>query len=121
MDLRRLLQPRSIALFGGWQAEGVARRCAEMGFAGPVWQVHPSRAGACRSVAELPEPPDAAFVAVNREATVGIVRELAAIGAGGAVCHAAGFREAGGRGVELQAALVEAAGDMPILLSLIHI
>ncbi len=115
MDLRRLLQPRSIAVFGGWQAEGVARRCAEMGFAGPVWQVHPSRAGAYRSVAELPEPPDAAFVAVNREATVGIVRDLAAIGAGGAVCHAAGFREAGGRGVELQAALVEAAGDMPIL------
>ncbi len=115
MDLRRLLQPRSIAVFGGWQAEGVVRRCAEMGFAGPVWQVHPSRAGAYRSVAELPEPPDAAFVAVNREATVGIVRDLAAIGAGGAVCHAAGFKESGGRGVELQAALIEAASRMPIL------
>ena len=45
LDLRRLLQPRSIAVFGGWQAEGVVRRCAEMGFAGPVWQVHPTRAG----------------------------------------------------------------------------
>ncbi len=115
MDLRRLLQPRSIAVFGGWHAEGVARCCAEMRYAGPVWQVHPTRAGAYRSVAELPEPPDAAFIAVNREATVEIVRELAAMGAGGAVCHAAGFREAGGRGVDLQAALVEAAGDMPIL------
>jgi acyl-CoA synthetase (NDP forming) len=115
LDLRRLLQPRSIAVFGGWQAEGVIRRCAEMGFAGPIWPVHPSRAGAFRSVADLPEAPDAAFVGVNREATVGIVRELAAIGAGGAVCHAAGFKESGGRGVELQTALVEAAGDMPIL------
>ena len=37
------------------------------------------------------------------------------MGAGGAVCHAAGFRESGGRGVELQAALIEAAGEMPIL------
>ena len=55
----------------------------------------PEAGGAIRSVAELPEPPDAAFVAVNREATVGIVRELAAMGAGGAVCYAAGFR--GGR------------------------
>ncbi|MFO1047300.1 MAG: acetate--CoA ligase family protein [Geminicoccaceae bacterium] len=114
-DLSRLLRPRSIAVFGGWQAEGVARRCAEMGFAGPVWEVHPKKPGAFRSTAELPEPPDAAFVAVNRELTVGIVRELAAMGAGGAVCHAAGFAESGGRGVELQAALIAAAGDMPLL------
>ncbi len=115
MDLRRLLQPRSIAVFGGWQAESVVRRCAEMGFAGPVWIVHPKKSGAFRCAADLPEPPDAAFVAVNREATVGIVRELAVMGAGGAVCHAAGFREAGGRGVELQEELIAAAGDMPIL------
>jgi acyl-CoA synthetase (NDP forming) len=115
LDLRRLLQPRSIAVFGGWQAEGVIHRCAEMGFSGPIWRVHPTKVGAFRSVADLPVAPDAAFVAVNREATVGIVRELATIGTGGAVCHAAGFREAGGRGVELQAALIEAAGDMPIL------
>jgi acetate---CoA ligase (ADP-forming) len=115
VDLRRLLRPRSIAVFGGWQAEGVVRRCAEMGFSGPVWPVHPKKPGAFRSVAELPGPPDAAFVAVNREATVVIVRELAAIGAGGAVCHAAGFREAGGRGALLQGELIAAAGDMPIL------
>jgi acetate---CoA ligase (ADP-forming) len=119
-DLRRLLRPRSIAVFGGWQAEGVIRRCAEMGFAGPIWPVHPTRAEvgglpAFRRVADLPAAPDAAFVAVNRDATVGIVRELAAAGAGGAVCHAAGFKESGGRGVELQAALVEAAGAMPFL------
>ena len=114
-DLSRLLRPRSIAIFGGWQAEGVARRCAEMGFAGPVWQVHPTRAGAFRSAAELPEAPDAAFVAVNREATVGIVGELSDMGAGGAVCHAAGFREAGGRGAELQEELIAAAGGMPVL------
>lgn len=115
MDLRRLLRPRSIAVFGGWQAEGVIRRCAEMGFAGPVWQVHPKKPGAYRSAEELPEAPDAAFVAVNRELTIGIVRELAALGTGGAVCHAAGFRESGGRGIELQAELIAAAGDMPVL------
>jgi len=115
LDLRRLLRPRSIAVFGGWQAEGVARRCAEMGFAGPVWQVHPKKPGAYRSTGELPEAPDAAFIAVNRELTVGMVRELAAMGAGGAVCHAAGFRESGGRGAELQEALIAAAGGMPIL------
>ena len=69
------------------------RRCAEMGFAGPIWPVHPSQGrGRTAASPSCPSAPDAAFVAVNREATVGIVRELAAIGAGGAVCHAAGFR-----------------------------
>ncbi|HEX6016204.1 MAG TPA: acetate--CoA ligase family protein [Geminicoccaceae bacterium] len=120
MDLRHLLRPRSIAVFGGWQAEGVIRCCRELGFAGPIWPLHPSKAEvgglrAYRAVAELPEPPDAAFVAVNRDATVQVVRELAAAGAGGAVCYAAGFREAGGRGAALEAELVEATGTMPFL------
>ncbi|MEK0084141.1 acetate--CoA ligase family protein [Benzoatithermus flavus] len=118
MDLRRLLHPRGIAVFGGWQAAGVIRRCEEMGFAGPIWPVHPTRTEiegrpAFRSVADLPETPDAAFIAVNRELSVEVVRELAARGAGGAVCYASGFKETGGRGEELQAALVAAAGDMP--------
>lgn len=120
MDLCRLLHPRSIAVFGGWQAAGVIRRCREMGFAGPIWPVHPSRAEveglpAYRSVADLPEAPDAAFVAVNRALTVEIVRELAACGAGGAVCYASGFKETGGEGAGLQAALIAAAGEMPFL------
>jgi acyl-CoA synthetase (NDP forming) len=120
MSLRRLLHPRSIAVFGGWQAVGVVRRCEEMGFAGPIWPVHPTRAEvagrpAFRAVADLPAAPDAAFVAVNRERTVEIVQELAARGAGGAVCYASGFKETGGRGTDLQAALIEAAGDMPFL------
>jgi acyl-CoA synthetase (NDP forming) len=120
LDLRRLFHPCSIAVFGGWQAEGVIRRCEEMGFSGPIWPVHPTRdeiAGrpAFRSVAELPRAPDAAFLAVNRDLTVEVVRALAAAGGGGAVCYAAGFRESGGRGVALQGALVEAAGGMPLL------
>lgn len=120
MDLRRLLHPRSIAVFGGWQAAAVVRRCDEMGYTGEIWPVHPTKAEvagrACfRAVADLPGAPDAAFVAVNRELTIEVVRELAASGSGGAVCYASGFKEAGGRGADLQAALVEAAGPMPIL------
>ena len=61
---------------------------------------------------ELQRPPAAS---AKRRDLKEIVRELAAMGAGGAVCHAAGFAESGGRGLELQAALIAAAGDMPIL------
>jgi len=118
-SLERLLRPRSIAVFGGGPAAEVARQCERMGYSGAVWPVHPTRAEvhgrrSFRSVAELPDAPDAAFVGVNRQLTIDIVRELARRGAGGAICYASGFREAED-GVALEAALVEAAGAMPII------
>jgi acyl-CoA synthetase (NDP forming) len=122
-SLARLLCPRTIAVFGGGPAAAVIAQCDRMGFAGEIWPVHPSKdeiggRRAYRGVAELPAAPDAAFVAVNRHLTIEVVRELAAIGAGGVVCYASGFREAGGEdaeGDDLQAALVEAAGAMPMV------
>lgn len=117
-DLGRLLRPRSIAVLGSGWAENVISQCAKMGFDGPVWPVHPTRsqiAGmtAFPSLSALPGTPDATFIGVNRHATVEVVRELAAMGAGGATCFASGWTEAGEPG--LQAALVAAAGKMPIL------
>jgi acyl-CoA synthetase (NDP forming) len=116
--LHRLLRPRSIAVLGAGWAENVIEQCRKMGFDGPVWPVHPKRETigglkAYPSLADLPEPPDATFIGVNRFATVEVVRELAAMGAGGAICFASGWEEAGEAG--LQADLVTAAGDMPIL------
>ncbi|MEY4984508.1 MAG: hypothetical protein RIR62_2774 [Pseudomonadota bacterium] len=117
-DLSRLLRPRSIAVLGSGWAANVIEQCAKMGFDGPVWPVHPTRdsiAGVpCfRSLADLPAPPDATFIGVNRHATLDVVAELAAMGAGGATCFASGWEEAGEAG--LQERLVAAAGDMPIL------
>ena len=117
-DLSRLLRPRSIAVLGASWAQNVIEQCRKMGFDGPVWPVHPTRddiAGVpCRrSLADLPDAPDAVFIGVNRFATVEVVRELAAMGAGGAICFASGWEEAGEAG--LQAELVAAAGTMPIL------
>ncbi|NKX45682.1 acetate--CoA ligase family protein [Roseicyclus persicicus] len=122
--LSRLLRPRSIAVVGGgaWCANVIAE-CRKIGFAGPVWPVHATKreiAGlpAFASVADLPGAPDAAFVGVNRGATVEVVRALAERGAGGAVCFASGFRESKsetGDGDTLEAALVAAAGSMRIL------
>lgn len=117
-DLSRLLRPRSIAVMGSVWAENVIAQCRKMGFAGPVWPVHPTKpeiAGlkAFASLAELPGAPDATFIGVNRHATVEVVGELATMGAGGAICFASGWTEAGEP--ELQARLVAAAGTMPIL------
>jgi acyl-CoA synthetase (NDP forming) len=117
-DLTRLLRPRSIAVMGAVWAENVIAQCRKMGFAGPVWPVHPSKAligglPAHASLADLPEAPDATFIGVNRHATIGVVRQLSAMGAGGAVCFASGWTEAGES--QLQGELVEAAGGMAIL------
>ncbi len=68
-----------------------------------------------RSIDDLPAAPDASFIGVNRELTVDVVRHLAEAGAGGAVAYASGFKESGENGKHLQAALVQAAGTMPVL------
>ncbi|MCC5989418.1 MAG: acetate--CoA ligase family protein [Pararhodobacter sp.] len=117
-DLSRLLRPRSIAVLGAAWAENVVLQSRCMGFDGPVWPVHPTRRQidgvAChRSLAELPDAPDATFVGVNRHATLEVVAQLAEMGAGGAVCFASGWREAGEG--QLQDQLVRVARSMPVL------
>lgn len=117
-DLSRLLRPRSIAVIGGGAiSRYLIENCAKIGFARPLWHVHPTR-GEFVSVQDLPTPPDVAFVGVNRAATTGIVAELAAMGAGGAVAYASGFAEAAAEladGGDLQAELVKAAGEMVLI------
>jgi acyl-CoA synthetase (NDP forming) len=54
-------------------------------------------------------------VGVNRNLTIDIVRDLAIRDAGGAVCYATGFVEAGQKGSDLQKQLLEASGDMPLV------
>ncbi|ARU01576.1 acetate--CoA ligase family protein [Yoonia vestfoldensis] len=117
-DLSRLLRPRSIAVLGSGWAANVVEQCQRMGFDGPVWPVHPTRdqIGGLRcypTLAALPMAPDATFIGVNRHATLDVVGALAAMGAGGAICFASGWRETGDG--DLQDALVAQAGAMPIL------
>lgn len=116
--LERLLRPKSIAVLGSGWAVNVIEQCRKMGFGGPIWPVHPSKAEiggikAYASLDDLPGVPDATFIGVNRHATVDVVAELNALGAGGAICFASGWEEAGEP--ELQQKLIDAAGDMPIL------
>jgi len=120
MSFERLLNPRSIAAFGGAQAQEVIRQSDRMGYKGEIWPVHPKKTEILgrtvyRSVEDLPGSPDAAYVGVNRHLTIDIVRDLAARDAGGAICYATGFTEAGEEGSELQERLLEASGEMPLI------
>jgi acyl-CoA synthetase (NDP forming) len=116
----RLINPRSIAVFGGAQAEELIRQCDKLGFTGELYPVHPTKneiAGrkVYRSVADLPTSPDAAYVGVNRNLTIDIIRDLALRDSGGAVCYATGFTESGDEGALLQKQLLDASGDMPLV------
>ncbi|MEE4014639.1 acetate--CoA ligase family protein [Roseibium sp. FZY0029] len=123
-SFRRFFSPKAIVVIGGgtW-CESVVRQCRATGFAGEIWPVHPKKPAvgglpAYPDLASLPGVPDAAFIGVNRELTVHVAAELSALGCGGAVCFAAGFSEAVSElsdGGELQARLVDAAGDMLVL------
>ncbi|MEZ5925863.1 MAG: acetate--CoA ligase family protein [Hyphomicrobiaceae bacterium] len=120
-NLDRLLRPRHIALIGGRDAVVVAGECQRIGFSGPVWPVNPKREeiGGHRcfaTIEDLPEAPDAVFLAVPREAAIEATDKLRAMGAGGIVCYAAGFGELGpGEGREAEERLVAAAGDMALV------
>ena len=123
-DLTRLLKPKSIAVIGGgaWCAS-IISAAKQTGFDGALHPVHPTGkqiAGhkSLRSLEEVPGPIDAAFIGVNRHATLDVVAQLRRLKAGGAICFASGFSEAAAEDAaaqDLQAALIEAAGEMPIL------
>jgi acyl-CoA synthetase (NDP forming) len=122
-DLSRLLRPQSVALLGGAWAANVAAQLVKSDYPGAIWPVNPKRTEIAglpcfATLADLPGAPDAAFVGVNREASIDAVAALAGMGAGGATCFASGFAESeaeGTGGAALQARLITAAGAMPIL------
>ncbi len=118
--LARLLAPKSIAFIGGAEAEVALRGTLKLGFQGKIFAVHPKRetlAGVptVPSLDDLPEVPEAAFIAVKREPTIELVRQLSARGTAGAVVYASGFAEVGEEGVKLQDDLLDAAGPMAVV------
>jgi acyl-CoA synthetase (NDP forming) len=117
--IKRLLAPRTVALFGSGWADAVDAGGKVIGFSGEVWRIHPKRQSTAgvryfRSIDELPGAPDASFVAAPAREVPGIASGLARRGAGGFVCFAAGFSEAGtDEGRRLTSELIAAADKLP--------
>lgn len=118
--LEPLFRPRSVAFIGGSNLITALKYQRDLGFAGPTWVVSPKydtlEGYTCvPSIQDLPDVPDLAFVSIRREAAVKAIAELRDKGCRAVVCNAAGFSEIGSAGADLQAELVEAAGDMVML------
>ena len=123
--LREFFAPRSIALVGASDNSGWARfivaSCATAGFAGPLTAVHPRAAGAfglpvVRSLRDLPEPADLAFILAPVQAVESVLDDMGAAGIRHAVVLASGYREVGEDGRAREDALVARAAGHGITL-----
>ncbi len=118
--LDRLLDPKTIAIVGlsadpSKHGGRVLANLRKIGFPGAVFGVHPARPSieGVEMVAELGDlesPPDLVVCAVPAAAVEKVA--ASASGAGGLVVFAGGFAERGSEGSELQARLVETAGEL---------
>src|SRR5687767_13012601 len=122
MSVARLLNPVSIAIVGASDKIGPGfnawRALEYVGYTGRVYLVNPRKSTLLGqptypTLAAIPEPVDAAFIAVPREAVLDAVREAADKGAGGVAVLSSGFGEAGAAGVAAErelAAIARGAG-----------
>ncbi|PZG19653.1 acetate--CoA ligase family protein [Nonomuraea aridisoli] len=120
MSVAELFNPRSIALVGatdksGWSVSTLAN-LREHGFPGPVHLVNP-RGGtvhgspAYRSLAEIPEPVDLAYVMVPTAAVLDVLRDGAKLGIRSYVVLTAGFGESGEEGARMEAEIAAFAAE----------
>jgi acetate---CoA ligase (ADP-forming) len=123
--LAEFFAPRSIAMVGASEASGWSRfivaASAAVGYQGPLLPVHPRHETvfgrpAVRSLRNLDEPADLAFILVPTQAVAEVIEDAGAAGVRNAVVLASGYREAGRDGQALEDDLVAAAARHGIVL-----
>jgi acyl-CoA synthetase (NDP forming) len=125
-DLTPLFAPRAVTVVGAssdplkWGGS-LLRNLIDGGFAGPIYPVN-GRGGtvqglpAFSSIAELPEAPDLALVALGAAHVNAVVEQCGERGIPVALVVAAGFAEAGEAGAVAEAELVETARTSGVTL-----
>ncbi len=123
--LNRFFYPRSVAIIGAGVdptkvGHAVMDSIVTGTFPGRIYPVHTRHEQVFnypvfKDIADLPEVPDMAVVALNQSASVKMIEKLRDIGVSGAVVLAGGYAEMGDQGRRLQEDLKHAAGPMPII------
>jgi len=117
--------PRSIALVGASETSGWSRfivaASSAAGYTGPLLPVHPRHETifgrpAVRSLRDLAEPADLAFILTPTEAVAAVVEDAAAAGVRNLIVLASGYREAGSDGRDLEDDLVSTAAGHGIVV-----
>jgi acyl-CoA synthetase (NDP forming) len=118
-SLDALFRPRSVAILGASDdatriSGRPVRYLIEGGFKGGIYPVNPNRETvqglkAYKTLADVPEVPDVALLAVPAALTEQAVRECVEKGVKGAVIFSAGYAESGEDGLAMQARITEIA------------
>jgi acyl-CoA synthetase (NDP forming)/alkylation response protein AidB-like acyl-CoA dehydrogenase len=123
--LREFFAPRSLAVVGASDTSGwgqfILASSAATGFTGPLIPVHPRHETvfgrpAARSLRDLAEPVDLAFVMAPTQVVEDVIDDAAAAGVRNAVVLASGYREVGAEGHARQDRLVARATEHGIVL-----
>ena len=119
-QLSQFFRPRSIALVGAtdnsrWSLY-TFENLKNFGFPGSIYLVNPNREivhgeRAFKTLSDLPEPVDLAFVMVSTPRVLAIVQEAAALGTTHFVILTAGFGETGAEGARLEQELLTFAQE----------
>lgn len=112
----KLINPGSIAVIGASKKPGighaVVQNLIDFNFNGKIYPVNVRAEDVCgltgcSSVLNIPGDVDMAVVAVSSKYVTGVVEECGKKGVKGIVCIAAGFKEVGGDGVEMEHRLID--------------
>ena len=121
MNLKKLFRPKSLAIIGGYWADFVYDGNKTIGYKGKVWHINPSRKSTKRkkyykNIKDLPEIPDCVYLAVSRDQTVKLIKDISNMGVGGTVCLASRFSELNSKeGKDKTNELIKNSGKMPFL------
>jgi acyl-CoA synthetase (NDP forming) len=117
--LDALFRPRSVAILGASDdptriSGRPVRYLIEGGFKGAIYPVNPNRETvqglkAYKALADVPETPDVALLAVPASLTEQAVRECVEKGVKGAVIFSAGYAESGDEGLAIQKRIADIA------------
>lgn len=124
--LDQALNPSAVAIIGATaESDRVGYAVVESlimgGFSGEILPIHPRHQEILgkqvyASLDKTPVTPDLAIVALNEHASIEAVKECGRFDVKAAVCVAAGYKEVGKRGAELERRLSEAANSANVLL-----
>ena len=116
LDVRPILEPRSIAVIGASDQPGnlggeTVRRLIKFRYPGRVTPINRTAATVAglpcfARISAMPEPPELVIVAVPANALIEAIRESADCGVRYGIAYAGGLAEAGGEGAEMQRSLV---------------
>jgi len=121
LNLKKLFRPKSLAVIGGYWADFVYDGNKTIGYTGKIWHINPLRQSSktkkyYKNIKDLPEVPDCVYLAVSRDQTIKLIKDISNIGVGGTVCLASRFSELNSKeGNNKTNELVKNAGKMPFL------